>query len=511
MTRYQRARPTRPVPAHAAVASLQTDCRPGVATSIKDRLNPARFTIAYSHGREVLLRFAVLIALVVVALLATPLESRADTRVALVIGNSTYQNVSALPNPVNDANDISESLRRLGFDVKTLANANFDDMRRALIGFGQQARGAEFAVIFFAGHGMEIGGENWLIPVDAQMASDLDVASEAIGLPTLTRAVSNTTKLGLVILDACRSNPFLPKMQRTNLTRAVDRGFARVEPNDNVLVAYAARDGTTANDGAGRNSPFTSSLLKNIETPGLEVRFLFANVRDDVMAATKREQQPYIYGSLSKEQIYLNGAFVNEQAVATQKLPTPHSNSAKVASSSHNAVPRIVSISGQMAAVVNGTTKVRGALARTNNKQLPADSYKNVIKIDGDRVYAQDPNNDFSLECSANTSVARRYADVNGQHVEAKCSYKREGEFYNVEKVVTLWSENLDGNKTSNVTNYSSQFSISGSSCSSIGESFTMNRDIQSLKFSNTETHLQSSGVLSSEKCDVVRLNTAAR
>src|SRR5882672_10084036 len=124
-------------------------------------------------------------------------------------------------------------------------------MRRALISFGQQARGAEFALIFFAGHGMEIGGENWLIPIDAQLTTDLDVSSESIGLQTLTRAVSNTTKLGLIILDACRSNPFLPKMQRTNLTRAVDRGFARVEPNENILVAYSARDGTTAKDGLG--------------------------------------------------------------------------------------------------------------------------------------------------------------------------------------------------------------------------------------------------------------------
>src|SRR5262245_27137008 len=123
----------------------------------------------------------------------------------------------------------------------------------------------------------------------------------------MIRAVSNTSKLGLVILDACRNNPFLPGMQMTNVARAVDRGLSRIEPSDNVLVAYAARDGTTARDGAGRNSPFTASLLKNIEMPGLEVRFLFANVRDDVMAATNREQQPFVYGSLSKEQICLSG------------------------------------------------------------------------------------------------------------------------------------------------------------------------------------------------------------
>jgi hypothetical protein len=281
-----------------------------------------------------------------IGLLFGPVPVLAQSRVALVFGNSTYQNVSALPNPVNDASDISVSLKRLGFDVKTLTDAKFDDMRRALIGFGQQARGAEFAVIFFAGHGMEIAGENWLIPVDAQLATDLDVANETISLQSLTRAVSSTTKLGLIILDACRSNPFLPKMQRTNLTRAVDRGFVRVEPNDNILVAYSARDGTTANDGSGRNSPFTSSLLRNIEIPGLEVRFLFANVRDDVMAATKREQQPFTYGSLSKDLVYLislaEPALGNPLQGARLSEPiNPHVKTAKANADPENAVKTI--------------------------------------------------------------------------------------------------------------------------------------------------------------------------
>src|SRR5262245_26738737 len=216
---------------------------------------------------------------------------------------------------------MSASLRRLGFTVNTLTDVKFDEMRLGLIEFGRQARGAELAVIFFAGHGIQMGGENWLIPTDAQLASDLDVANEAIGLQSMVRAVSNTSKLGLVILDACRTNPFLPKMQMTNVARAVDRGLSRIEPSDNVLVAYAARDGTTARDGSGRNSPFTASLLKNIETPGLEVRFLFANVRDEVMAATNREQQPFVYGSLSKEQICLGGCARPVETATPQSRP----------------------------------------------------------------------------------------------------------------------------------------------------------------------------------------------
>jgi hypothetical protein len=253
------------------------------------------------------LRLAALIASMLFALLAGGDGARAQTRVALVIGNSAYQHVPLLRNPVNDATDVSASLKRLGFTVNTLINASYDEMRRALIDLGRQARGAELAVIYFAGHGIQMAGDNWMIPVDAQLASDLDVANEAIGLASLTRAVSNTTRLGLVILDACRNDPFIARMQMTRMLRTVERGLSRVEPSDNVLVAYAARDGTTARDGSGRNSPFTASLLKHIETPGLEVRFLFANVRDEVMAATNREQQPFVYGSLSKEQICLNG------------------------------------------------------------------------------------------------------------------------------------------------------------------------------------------------------------
>jgi uncharacterized caspase-like protein len=236
-------------------------------------------------------------------LLATP--AWAQGRVALVIGNAAYRSAPGLANPANDATEMSAALERLGFSVKLLADATFDDMRRALLEFNRRARGADMAVVFYAGHGMEIGGENWLIPVDARLDSDIDADSEAIGLKTVMLSVSSAKELGLVILDACRNNPFAAKMQRTARVRAVERGLTRVEPGDNVLVAYAARDGTTATDGDGRNSPFTTALLRYLEQPGLEITFMLRNVRDDVMAATNREQQPFVYGSLSRNSVYL--------------------------------------------------------------------------------------------------------------------------------------------------------------------------------------------------------------
>jgi formylglycine-generating enzyme required for sulfatase activity len=229
-------------------------------------------------------------------------------RVALVIGNSSYRNVPALPNPANDAADIAESLERVGFIVRRVMNGNSESMRAALRDFVPQARRSEIAVIFFAGHGIEVGGENWLVPIDAELNEDIATEQEAIALRSLLPVVGSASKLGLIILDACRNNPFAARMQRSLPVRAVVRGLARVEPAGSVLVAYAAKDGTTANDGVGRNSPFTTALLRNIETPGLEINYLFRNVREAVLSATNRQQEPVVYGSLPSEPVYFKPA-----------------------------------------------------------------------------------------------------------------------------------------------------------------------------------------------------------
>jgi uncharacterized caspase-like protein len=260
-------------------------------------------------------------SLTLLAFLSFAGPSYAVDRVALVIGNGAYQKVPALPNPSRDSTDIARSLERLGFQVTLMNNATASDMRKALVDFGRKSDGSDIALVFFAGHGMEVGGENWLIPIDAELRSDTDVESEAVSLRSVNLQVAKSRRLGLVILDACRNNPFASRMKRSLTTRAVERGLARTEPTDNVLVAYAARDGTTASDGTGRNSPFTAALLRNIETPGLEISFLFRRVRDDVMAATNREQQPFVYGSLSKEEIYLKPAPTG----ASEKVAKPPS------------------------------------------------------------------------------------------------------------------------------------------------------------------------------------------
>jgi uncharacterized caspase-like protein len=253
------------------------------------------------------------------ALLLCAGSATAAERVALVIGNGDYQKVPSLPNPPRDAADVAASLGRLGFTVTSVLNASGADLRKALIRFGRTAAGADMAVVYYAGHGIEVGGENWLIPVDAELQRDADTESEAVSLKAVTAQVSQARELGLVILDACRKNPFDAKMQRAQRSRAVDRGLARIEPSENVLIAYSAKDGTTASDGDGRNSPFTAALLHNLETPGLEINFLFRKVRDEVLATTRREQQPFVYGSLSGQSIYLKGASESTPAMSATR------------------------------------------------------------------------------------------------------------------------------------------------------------------------------------------------
>ncbi len=233
--------------------------------------------------------------------------AQAAKRVALVIGNSAYQNVAPLANPINDAAAVADMFKKATFDVvglrDDLTNA---EMRRALREFSDKSRDADIAVIYYAGHGIEVDGTNYLVPVDATIERDTDAYDEAIALERILQAIEPAKQLRLVILDACRDNPFARKMKRTVASRALGRGLAGVEPSQpNTLVAFAAKGGSTASDGDSRNSPFTGALLKHLTTPGLEVRKAFGLVRDEVMAATGNRQEPFVYGSLGGNDVAL--------------------------------------------------------------------------------------------------------------------------------------------------------------------------------------------------------------
>ena len=229
----------------------------------------------------------------------------AERRVALVIGISAYKNVPLLPNPVRDATSVAEALRRTGFQTVTLqTDLPKEKLVDALRDFAQLADAADWAVIYYAGHGIEMGGSNYLIPVDARLSTDRDVGFEAVPMDQVLSAVDGAKKLRVVLLDACRDNPFANQMRRTlnTASRSIGRGLASIEPESGTLVVYAAKHGETALDGSGANSPFATALIKNIQIPGLEVRRMFDFVRDDVMDMTMRKQQPFSYGSISGRQ-----------------------------------------------------------------------------------------------------------------------------------------------------------------------------------------------------------------
>jgi tetratricopeptide (TPR) repeat protein len=236
---------------------------------------------------------------------AVPAKPTNSRRVALVVGNSGYRNVPILPNPQRDAAAVADVLRKIGFDTVTLmTNLGRSQMSSALQDFAKLAESSEWAVVYFAGHGMEVGGVNYLVPTDAKVTSDRDIGFEAIPLEQVLNVAERAKQLRLIILDACRDNPFANQMKRTQTvaTRSVVRGLVAVEPEAGTLVVYAAKDGETASDGDGVNSPFTTAFIKNVQTPGLEVRRLFDFVRDDVMDATQRKQKPFSYGSISGRQ-----------------------------------------------------------------------------------------------------------------------------------------------------------------------------------------------------------------
>jgi uncharacterized caspase-like protein len=181
-------------------------------------------------------------------------------------------------------------------------------MRERLNAFSAEASQADWAVVYYAGHGIEVNGINYLIPIDAKLKTDRSVQFEAVPLDSVLTSVESARKLRLVILDACRDNPFLRDMAKTVASRSVGRGLARIEPESSAtLVAYAAKAGQVASDGvAGQaNSPFATALIRNMQKPGVEIRKFFGLVRDDVMAATGQTQEPFVYGSLGGDDYFL--------------------------------------------------------------------------------------------------------------------------------------------------------------------------------------------------------------
>jgi uncharacterized caspase-like protein len=255
----------------------------------------------------------------------------ADRRVALVIGNAAYRNGAPLANTISDSDAIAKLFRTAGFDVVDARhNLGSLDFKRAIREFANETRIADIAVVYFAGHGIEIDGINYVIPVDAKLERDFDAEDEAVSLDRIVRTLEPARRLRLVILDACRDNPFSKTMHRTVAVRAVPTGLGKIEPTtSDTLIAYAAKAGSVSYDGSGPNSPFTTALVKYIAEPGLDIRLALGRVRDEVLRVTANKQEPFVYGSLG-------GTTVSLVPPVAPKKPEPPAVSAAPSSDIRN-------------------------------------------------------------------------------------------------------------------------------------------------------------------------------
>lgn len=241
--------------------------------------------------------------------LITPV-SASSKRVALVVGNSNYLHSTTLTNPKNDAEDLSKALDAADFKVIMALDKDLLELSTTLDYFYKEVQGAETALIFYAGHGMQFQGVNYLIPIDAKLRSPTRFKQETIALQDIIQAVERRAKITLVFLDACRDNPIADDLKRKFLGKSrsavVSRGFAPMQlRNSDTLIVFAAAPNRTASDGSGRNSPFTKALLNNIHSPGVEIELMMKRVTNQVYQETKGEQTPERLSRLTSEFVFM--------------------------------------------------------------------------------------------------------------------------------------------------------------------------------------------------------------
>src|ERR1700726_2312039 len=268
-----------------------------------------------------------ILALSIIGILASSNVAKADRRVAFVVGNGAYKNAQPLPNPPIDAKAMAGILRNVGFEVVEGTNLTRDKMTERLLEFGKKAQGADVAVFFYAGHGIALGGTNYLLPIDADIKSEMDVKlGAAINIDVTLDQTMSDAKVKLVFLDACRDNPFTAKIKSNSATRSVSvqSGLAEMKSGEGTLIAFATGPGQTALDGQeGTNSPFTRALIAHITTPGVEIQQAMTEVRAQVNEETNKGQLPWGHTNLIGA-VYLNPA----------PAPTPAANNAAAPASS---------------------------------------------------------------------------------------------------------------------------------------------------------------------------------
>jgi uncharacterized caspase-like protein len=267
-----------------------------------------------------------ILALSVFAILASSNVAKADRRVAFVVGNGAYKNVAPLPNPVVDAKAMAGLLRNVGFEVVEGTNLTRDEMIGKLLDFGEKAEGADVALFFYAGHGIAIGGTNYLVPVDANIKSERDVKlGSAINVDIALDQTMSDAKVKLVFLDASHDNPFAARLRsrKTGHNVNVQTGLAEMRPGEGTLIAFATGPGQTVLDGQdGANSPFTRALMANIAKPGVEIQQALTQLRAQVNEETSKAQLPWGSTNLVGP-VYLNPVPAPAEATAVPGPNTP--------------------------------------------------------------------------------------------------------------------------------------------------------------------------------------------
>jgi uncharacterized caspase-like protein len=423
-------------------------------------------------------------------LLASVIPALAADRVALVIGNGAYRNAVALPNPVRDAASIADLLRRLNFKVvegEDLDKASLDAKLRE---FAELAEGAEVTFVFYAGHGMQVNGKNYLIPVDAKLANSSALDFETVDVDRiLNYARAGQDRIAVVLLDACRDNPLSRRFARSFVaSRSGSTGVGLASPDvtgGGLVIGFATAPGQVASDGAGMHSPFTAALLRELPAPGIEIQQALTRVKADVYSATKGSQEPWHNSNLRFE-FYLNPAKVakpsGDNAVSTpdeelwrslagsqdraaielfiRAYPaSPHSEEAKqrLARLTVDAPTRTVSFDMQIRLEEKGKPTV-------NQKRATAKGSAPAIKIDksGVSLYKEP----YSIECGLNHIKSRSdYPKINGLNIQLQCFYSKESGRYVVDYTEAFFSNNLNNYRTRMETHQRLAFSIASGGC----------------------------------------------
>lgn len=245
--------------------------------------------------------------------------ARAETRIALVVGNSAYVHAPRLQNPRNDAIALIDKLRGLGFEVIDGLDLDRVAFGEKLKEFGERSAAAEVALFYYAGHGIQVDGQNYLVPVEAQVRSEFEVSIELYSLGTVLRQMERGSRTNIVFLDACRDNPFRDSLAASSRSAiALSKGLGEVRAARSTYIAFATEPDKVALDGAGQNSPFTEALLKHIDTPGASIQDMMIKVRRDVAAATNGRQTPWDSSSLME-----SFSFAPAAAAATAPTAAP--------------------------------------------------------------------------------------------------------------------------------------------------------------------------------------------